>query len=160
MNIFVLHRDCRIAAQMQCDKHVVKMTLETAQMLCTAINEMGGSAPYGSTHKNHPCNVWARESIHNFLWLYGHGKALCDEYTYRYGRVHKSQDVMDECLESRSVFSSLGRFTEPPRCMPDEYKTDSVVESYRNFYIGEKVRFAKWNKKRNAPQWWPEGGSI
>ena len=57
MNIFVLHPMPDIAARMQCDRHVVKMTLETAQMLSTAINELGGQAPYKSAHINHPCSV-------------------------------------------------------------------------------------------------------
>jgi hypothetical protein len=70
VNIFVLHKHPRQAARMQCDQHVVKMTLESAQMLSTVINELGGEGPYKSTHVNHPCSVWARQSLGNFLWLY------------------------------------------------------------------------------------------
>ena len=154
MNIFILDDDPRLAAQMQCDKHIVKMPLETAQMLCTAVNEHGGSAPYRSTHKNHPCTVWARESVHNFLWLYGHGEALCEEYTRRYGRRHKCLNVMRECFKSASLLPMVGGLTPLPVCMPDEYKTGSTVDSYRSYYIGEKSRFAKW-KMGNTPDWWP-----
>ena len=81
MNIFVLSEDPIEAAQMQCDQHVVKMTLETAQMLCTPFPN--GSAPYKHTHYNHPCNVWVRESKANFIWLCDHGDALAQEYTDR-----------------------------------------------------------------------------
>ena len=127
MNIFVLHPMPDVAARMQCDKHVSKMTLETAQMLCTVINELGGTSPYKSAHVNHPCSVWARQTMGNFMWLGG------------------------PSFKSRKV-------TSHPLCMPDEYKTDDAVESYRRFYIGEKAGFAQWNKTTEAPSWWPKGG--
>ena len=91
MNIFVLHTDPEKAATMMCDKHVIKMVLETAQMLCTIAHGMGyDGAPYRSTHKNHPCTVWAAKTSSNWSWLLRHGFALCDEYTKRYGKNHKS----------------------------------------------------------------------
>jgi len=158
MNIFVLHRDPVVAAQMQCDSHVVKMVLESAQMLCTAVNVLGGETPYKTAHVNHPCSVWARQSFGNFIWLYDHGMALAKEYTHRYGKVHKSQDVIQHCLkqwaQNDAVQLNDPRTTPHPLCMPDEYKTDNVVDSYRAFYIGDKSRFALWNKARPAPQWW------
>ena len=83
MNIFVLDRHPVTAAQLQCDRHVVKMVLESAQMLCTSINMLGGQAQYKTAHVNHPCSVWARETLGNFLWLYDHGMALAKEYTHR-----------------------------------------------------------------------------
>jgi hypothetical protein len=157
MNIFVLHTDPTIAARMQCDRHVVKMTLETAQMLSTAINELGGQAPYKSAHINHPCSVWARESLGNFLWLYEHGIALAAEYTKRYGKVHKSQAVIEECIEKMKLLPlyNLNR-TAHPLCMPDQYKCDDAVEAYRRLYIEDKSRFAQWNKTTMPPSWWPE----
>ena len=167
MNIFVLHNHPRIAARMQCDKHVSKMTLETAQMLSTAVNELGGQAPYKSAHVNHPCSVWARKTLANFLWLYDHGIALAAEYTRRYGKVHKSEAVIRECMSQMKTLRLYGLDPETgripdrtphPLCMPDEYKSDDAVESYRRFYIGEKAGFAQWNKKTKPPAWWPVGG--
>ena len=156
MNIFVLDRSPGIAARMQCDRHVVKMTLESAQMLCTAINELGGQAPYKSAHGNHPCSVWARETLSNFIWLWEHGTALANEYTERYGKVHKSEAVMWECMDKLRPLSFVHTSRTPhPLCMPDEYKSDDAVESYRRFYIGEKAGFAQWNKTTEAPPWWP-----
>ncbi len=159
MNIFVLHNHPRIAARMQCDKHVSKMTLETAQMLCTTINVLGLQAPYKSAHVNHPCSVWARETLGNFIWLYDHGKALAKEFTHRYGKVHKSEAVIQECMDLLRPLNLYNlKRTPHPLCMPDEYKTDDVVESYRRFYIGEKAGFAQWNKTTKPPAWWPVGG--
>ena len=86
MNIFVLSENPVEAAQMQCDQHIVKMTLETGQMLCTAYPE--GVPPYKRTHYNHPCNVWVRESKGNFLWLCDHANTLAEEYTFRFGKIH------------------------------------------------------------------------
>ena len=156
MNIFVLHRDPVVAAQMQCDRHVVKMVLESAQMLCTAVNVLGGEAPYKTAHVNHPCSVWARQSLGNFFWLYDHGMALAEEYTHRYGKRHKSEEVIRDCMYQWEAGLPLYGLTctPPPLCMPDQYKSDDVVDSYRAFYIGDKSRFALWNKARPAPQWW------
>jgi len=162
MNIFVLHPDPGIAARMQCDRHVVKMTLESAQMLSTAVNELGGQAPYKSAHVNHPCSVWARKTTGNFLWLWEHGMALANEYTERYSKVHKSEAVIRHCRKVIKDVAWLGgpdfksrKVTAHPLCMPDEYKSDDAVESYRRFYIGEKAGFAQWNKTTEAPSWWP-----
>tara|TARA_A100001391_G_scaffold98378_1_gene65223 strand:- start:1358 stop:1840 length:483 start_codon:yes stop_codon:yes gene_type:complete len=159
MNIFVLDRHPVTAAQMQCDRHVVKMVLESAQMLCTSINMLGGQAQYKTAHVNHPCSVWARETLGNFLWLYDHGMALAKEYTHRYGRVHKSQQVIQHCIDSvRDLPLADLRRTPHPLCMPDKYKTDDPVESYRKFYLGDKATFAQWNKQTPPPSWWLTGG--
>lgn len=161
MNIFVLHRNPRIAAQMQCDRHVVKMVLESAQMLSTAVNLLGGEGRYKSNHVNHPCSKWARETLGNFLWLYDHGMALAKEYTERYGKRHKSEEVIRDCMyqweAGHLTLCDLNR-TPHPLCMPDVYKTADPVQSYRTFYLQDKVRFAEWNKTRPAPQWWVQGG--
>ena len=88
MNIFALDNDVKVAAQWHVDKHVVKMPLETAQMLCTARHELGEkpeSIPYKVAHKNHPCTIWCRTSSENYDWLCDLGMVLCKEYTYRYG---------------------------------------------------------------------------
>ena len=159
MNIFVLDPDPGVAARMQCDRHVVKMTLESAQMLSTAVNELGGQAPYKSAHVNHPCSVWVRESLGNFLWMYDHGMALAKEYTQRYGKVHKSEAVIQECMDKVRPLPLFNLSRTPhPLCMPDEYKSDDAVEAYRRFYIADKSGFAQWNKTTEAPSWWPTEG--
>jgi Pyrimidine dimer DNA glycosylase len=84
MNIFVLDLDPVVAASYYIDKHCVKMPLEIAQMLCTAINLQGNETPYKPTHKNHPCSVWLRESLSNWNWLVLHGIAVAEEYTRRF----------------------------------------------------------------------------
>ena len=152
MNIFVLSEDPIEAAQMQCDQHVVKMTLETAQMLCTPFPK--GAAPYKQTHYNHPCNVWVRESKANFIWLCDHGDALAEEYTYRYEKEHKSASVIRWCREHVGEVSfPKVELTPFAIAMDDSYKLGNVVASYRNFYSKSKNRFAKWKKNRKAPDW-------
>lgn len=151
MNIFFLDFDTKKCAEYHCDKHVVKMILETAQLLCSTHWVIGSEAPYKLSHKNHPCSIWVRESLSNYLYLCDLGLELCEEYTYRYGKRHKSQDVIEWCLTNKPNISDT-EFTEPPKTMPDEYKVNNVVESYRNYYIGAKKDFAKW-KNRNIPEW-------
>ena len=154
MNIFVLDEDVKKCAVYHNDKHVVKMILETAQLLCGVhhmTNSLTEQVPYRLSHKNHPCSIWARENMSNYLWLCELGLELCKEYTHRYEKRHKSQDVIEWCLINKPNLPE-DSFTEPPKAMPDEYKVDNVVQSYRNYYIGEKASFSKW-KKRSVPSW-------
>jgi hypothetical protein len=155
MNIFLLDYDLKKCAQSHVDKHVVKMILETAQLLCGVhhVTESHWSGvPYKLSHKNHPCSIWARESLTNYLYLCELGLELCKEYTYRYGKRHKSQDVIEWCMIYKPNIADRG-FTEPAKAMPDEYKVDDVVESYRNYYRGAKSGFATW-KGREIPEWY------
>ena len=151
MNIFVLHHNPIIAAQMQCDKHVVKMILETAQMLCTVAHDHGFDAPYKATHKKHPCTLWTGKSKENWGWVIKHGLGLCAEYTKRYGRVHKSQQHIEWCQRLPINLPQTG-LTQFAQAMPVEYKNDCAVTAYRAYYHGEKAGFAKW--KTEAPDWW------
>jgi hypothetical protein len=157
MNIFVLDWDVKKCAQYHNDKHVVKMILETAQLLCGVhhmTDQANDQVPYRLSHKNHPCSIWARESLTNYLWLCELGLELCKEYTHRYGKRHKSLDVIEWCIINKPMISDKG-LTEPAKAMPLEYKTKSVVESYRKYYIGEKSGFSKW-KNRDIPLWFEE----
>ena len=153
MNIFLLDYDVKKCAQSHVDKHVVKMILETAQLLCGAHHVIGTTdVPYKLSHKNHPCSIWVRDSLTNYLYLCELGLELCYEYTYRYGKRHKSQDVIEWCIVNKPNILDKG-FTEPAKAMPDEYKVDDVVESYRNYYRGAKSGFATW-KGREIPEWY------
>jgi len=158
MNIFVLDLDVKKCAEYHNDKHVVKMILESAQLLCGVhhmTDSISNEIPYKLSHKNHPCSIWARESITNYLWLCELGLELCYEYTYRYGRRHKSQEVIEWCVINKPNITDKG-FTEPPKAMPNQYKVKSVVESYRNYYLGDKAYFSKW-KNRKTPKWFSRG---
>jgi hypothetical protein len=152
MNIFFLDFDVKKCAEYHCDKHVVKMILETAQLLCSAHHVTGGTAQYKLSHKNHPCSIWVRESLSNYLYLCELGLALGEEYTYRYGKKHKSVEVIEWCLSNRPNIHDVD-FTSPPLAMGDEYKIgNDVIESYRNYYIGAKSGIASW-KNRETPEW-------
>jgi hypothetical protein len=152
MNIFILDTDIEKCAEYHCDKHVVKMILETTQLLCTANNLLGGKSPYKSTHTNHPCAIWARESRSNWLWLHDLGMSLCREYTHRYGKLHKCQYVLEHLKIPKSRHFNSITMTPFALAMPNEYKTKDPVESYRNYYINEKKDLHKWTK-RNKPFW-------
>lgn len=166
MNIFYLHRKRRRCAKYHCDKHIVKMPIEAAQLLCTAIwlccpdlvvwdSEQlewtyKGARVYRKTHTNHPCAVWARANKKNWKWLRKFGIRLCEEYTHRYGKVHKTQGVL-EALKCPPLPD--GEFTPPPQCMPDEYKVeDDCVTAYRRYYNGAKKDILTW-KNREVPAW-------
>ena len=141
MNIFYLHRDPYKAAEVQYNKHVVKMILESAQMLCTAHHEIMGddaNVPYKRAHVNHPSTIWCRSSAENYTWLYNHFCALSDEYTKRYDKVHLSYTKCDEHLRFLPGGLQHTGFTQPPQCMPDEFKDECSIKAYWNYYIGEK----------------------
>jgi len=152
MNIFILDNDIKTCAQYHCDQHVIKMILESVQILCTALNKKGFSTPYKSTHLNHPSILWVEQSFDNFLWLSELAVELNKEYKYRYDKHsdHKSIAVLTEI--SQYSFPSIG-LTAFPQAMPDKYKVaNDPVLAYRNFYRGDKAKFAKWTK-RAPPKW-------
>lgn len=151
MNIFYLDEDIKKCCEYHADKHVVKMILETSQLLCGVHWCSGSEAPYKLSHKNHPCSIWARSSLSNYLYLCEIGMGLCDEYTYRYGKRHKCKDIIEWCIEHKPNIEDNG-FTELPKVVPDEHKKDSVVESYREYYRKEKLKMTSW-KYRNKPYW-------
>ena len=151
MNIFVLDTDPGTAAEYHCDKHVIKMILESAQMLCTVCNQHDRQTPYLSAHPKHPCTLWAGNSLSNWLWLKELAKWLNNEYLWRYDKApHKSWEVIEK-LEVPPI-EDIG-LTQFPLCMPDKYKSDNVVQSYREFYRKEKARFATWSFPAKEPRW-------
>lgn len=154
MNLFVLHEDPVIAAQLACDKHVVKMTLETAQMLSTIAHAHGmGQWAYRPTHANHPCTLWVGQSQENFEWAFQHGISLGLEYTLRYNKVHKSQSVIRRLEPLMRLLPKKGKLSPFAQAMPPEYKNSCAVTAYRTFYQKEKARFAKWSFPRSRPEW-------
>lgn len=154
MNIFVLDVDTKKCAQYHNDKHVVKMILETAQLLCGVhhVVESQYEIPYKLSHKNHPSAIWARECIENYIWLCDLGLELCEEYTYRYGKRHKSQDIIEWCLLNKPALKENNDITPFALAMPNECKIGNAVDSYRNYYMVEKRRMASW-KNRQTPEW-------
>jgi hypothetical protein len=154
MNIFVLDSNPKIAAEQHCDKHVVKMLLETVQLLSTARVEHGESAPYKATHRKHPCTIWAAKSKENYSWLVALGMALAEEYTKRFGKSHLSGRRLLEIIDPPASMPSIG-LTPFAQAMPEQYKKDGdAVAAYRAYYLGEKTRFAKWAKGSDTPAWW------
>lgn len=166
MNVFVLSLDPVEAAQMQCDKHIVKMPIETAQLLSTAIRlsgteltAAGDAILYRATHINHPWNKWARADASNFDWLMLHGFALCDEFEFRYGHPHKARQVIEHVSK---MFMTPGmsriRPVDPdamPQCMDEKYRLmGRPGQAYRLLYIYGKGHFARWNHARKEPAWW------
>ena len=140
MNIFYLDKCPQKAAQLQYNKHVVKMILESAQMLCTAHHICGDpdDVPYKVAHVNHPSTIWVRENSLHYEWLFQHMMHLGDEYTKRYGKTHLSITKCWDKLCHLPINIPHEQWEQPPQCMPDEYKNECSVKAYWNYYIGEK----------------------
>jgi disulfide oxidoreductase YuzD len=176
MNIFYLDNDAKECAKQHMDSHVVKMILEYAQLLSTAHRILDGELEvyesgnrkfktwrlpedkddffYKVTHINHPSAVWARESKANYEWLARLLKELCKEYTFRYGKVHKTESSgLTNALQKAPKNIRKGKFAPPTPAMPKAYVTDSVLDSYRKYYMNDKAYLAKW-KNRDIPSWW------
>ena len=179
MNIFVLDRDPIQAAKYMCDKHVVKMILESCQLLSTAHRVLDGTkieaiTPknrkytryimdgnlenflYKSTMINHPCSIWCRESSINYKWLATHAVELIHQYGSRYGKIHASEELTNWLYNNFPKNIQKAHLTTFVLAMPDQYKCSNAVLSYQNYYINEKYRFAKW-KDGNIPFWYSEG---
>ena len=154
MNIFYLDRSPLQAARFLCDKHVVKMVLETAQLACSVYHLSSThkmDIPYKLTHGNHPCAKWARHSYMNFVWLLDHGFELSSEYTWRYGKIHKSERVFAWARDHINYlyFPEQG-LTHPPACMYKHFaELDlDIVERYRLYYRAKEQEIdMRWTKR-------------
>lgn len=176
MNIFYLDPDPVICAQYHCDKHVVKMIIEYAQLMSTAHRILDGDQYLGksklgrnikrwlhpepdmeeilykASHINHPSAVWTRQSKQNYDWLYNLWFELCSEYTHRYGKEHLTWTKLMVPLGSLPKNIPDVPITVVPQAMPDHCKMDDPIDAYRNYYKLEKQSFAKWTK-RDIPEW-------
>ena len=157
MNIFYLDSNPLLAAQYQCDKHIVKMVLESAQMLCTAhwllesryVNEKF----YRLTHPYHPSCKWTRETSGNYNWLYCHFLGLCDEYRFRYGKIHLTGKKLRDDLARPPDSIPLGEITLFAMAIPEQFKSDCPIESYRAYYQSKSKQFKMTWTKRVVPNW-------
>lgn len=144
MNIFLLDFNALRAAQAHCDKHVVKMILETAQLLFTAhwvlAPEGVPATAYKKTHPNHPCALWVRESRANYDWLCQLGLELCREFTYRYDNVHKTQAHLEWLVRHPPAGLADVGITTLRLAMPDEYKHRNAITAYRTYYRENKMK--------------------
>jgi hypothetical protein len=154
------------------------MILETAQLLSTAHRVLDGietiglsqtgrkkkvwqlpddreQTLYSATHIHHPSAVWARYSAQNYSWLYSLLNALCEEYTYRYDKVHKCEQTgLVKALGKLPDNIHIKEFTGPTPAMPDDVKVlNDSINSYRNYYNKHKTHLASW-KKRDVPEWY------
>ena len=155
MNIFILDKNPVIAAEMHCDKHCVKMILETAQMLSTAhhvYDTPETNKVYKKAHINHPCTKWIRESKANYRWAFDLYFALLLEFRTRRNKSHKSAELMYHLFKVPADMPDVG-LTPFAQAMPDEYKRSCPVEAYRAYYVGDKASIAEWNWGRPAPTW-------
>jgi hypothetical protein len=175
VNIFYLDEDPRQCAEWMVDKHVVKMILETAQLLSTAHRLLDGTESidtssgrkkkvyklpddrdtvlYSATHANHPSAVWARQSVENYNWLVDHLFALSEEYTYRYGKTHLTITKLGVPIASPPLNLKEWDMTPMPSCMDEQYKIgEDPIANYRNYYKYGKASMHSW-KKREAPEW-------
>ncbi len=170
MNIFILNNDPQLAAQDHCDKHVVKMHVEGVQMLVSvlqrwkcnpAVYTKGGTIHKGG-YANHPCTLWAGDSLANFKWLLEYTEALCREHTHRYGTYPVSYQQCETIrsylplMEEIFKYNGLMCLTPFAQAMPDCYKDDDAVVAYREYYAKDKAAIAKWAKNRPAPGWYSE----
>jgi hypothetical protein len=166
MNIFVLDEDATTAAKMMCDKHIVKMFIETCQILSCVLDKNGTEGrsvelelpQYPKAHAKHPCTLWAMESYYNAQWLIDHLQAIDNEYHTRYPRKdHKLKglaNVYRSELEDCS-FTEEREMTDFAQAMPDDYKNECPVQAYRTYYLMDKGNFAAW--KLETPRWYKYG---
>jgi hypothetical protein len=178
MNIFYLDKDPRRAAEYHCDKHVVKMILESAQLLSSAhrfidgtqeistsksgrkqkiwsLNDSRETTLYKAGWENHPSAIWARSNIEHYRYLFNLFVFLIEEYKYRYnGKTHKCEEMVPHLFDSPLNIDVESDWEDPPQAMPEECRVlNNPVKAYRNYYIMHKSRFAKWTR-RNIPHWY------
>ena len=181
MNIFILDKNPIIAAQLQCDKHVVKMIVESAQMLSTAHRMLDGyvekrpsksgkriinywvhpnknyeATLYKAVHHGHPCTIWTMESSDNYNWHYIHWTSLCKEYQYRYNKKHSTQSLLEEILSHTP--KNILKINQTPFALAMKHEPqciypDDPVRSYQEYYQTKQDRFRMNWTKRQIPEW-------
>jgi hypothetical protein len=140
MNIFVVDEDPITAARLVPVRVASKMALEAAQMLAVACAHHGLALPRKKdgneyspkSHVNHPCTKWVCESKANMKWLCLHGVALCYFHSKKYGKQPFHGQALEE-VWSQVQEEDRRLHTPFVSAMPDEFKTDDVVESYRAY---------------------------
>jgi len=170
MNIFYLDKDPIKCAEMHCDKHIVKMIIEYAQIMSTAHRMLDGkhyiddssgrriqrrrlsdsdmdAVVYKAGHVNHPCTVWVRENAVHYQFMYDLFVACCDEYTVRYCKVHLTDTKLRDRLNTLPNNIDLCAWREPPQVMPDDVKDKSVINAYHKYYAVYKKDLAKWTAR-------------
>ena len=172
MNIFYLDKDAKTSAEMHLDKHCSKMLVEYAQLMSTAHRVLDGTeyydknkigskikrwtheedSLYKASHVNHPSNVWLRESINNYAFLYQMWCHLHDEFVIRYGKDHMSYVKLKEVLKNPPRNCGDKPFTQPTQAMPDDVKDIDSITAYRNYYMKYKNHIAAW--KTVVPTWY------
>ena len=180
MNIFYIDPDPITCAEYHVDSHVRKMVIEYAQMLSTAHRVLDGekyedyssgrkitrwrhpdivldSVLYKSTHVNHPCNIWVRQSAGNYQYLYELFVAVADEFIFRREKVNLTDTKLRYVLDRLPVNIPEGEMTTPALAMPEEYHQEDAVAAYRNFYINDKAHLKEYTD-RPVPFWWDDKG--
>jgi len=171
MNIFYLDTDPVKSAELHCDKHVVKMIIEYAQLMSTAHRVLDGdlyedrtannrrikrwrlnnsnmeNVLYKASHINHPSNIWIRSSDSHYQFVYDMFVALCNEYTHRYGKTHLTEEKLKDILQHLPNNIASEDFVDPPQAMPDDVKTHDAIDAYQNYYRVYKKDFAKWTAR-------------
>lgn len=189
MNLFILDTCPVKAAQLQCDKHVPKMIVESGQMLSTAHRMLDGimekrpsksgktmvkywrmenqyyeTTLYSAVHTHHPCTVWTMESSENYKWHYEHFLALCDEYTYRYDKTHKTDRILRDILSIMPVNmpqkNQLTEFKLAMKANPECIALGDPVKAYQAFYQTKQTRFNMVWTRRDVPDWFQRVCSV
>jgi len=180
MNIFALSPVPEIAAKWHCDKHVVKMIVESGQMLSTAhrmldgtetrrrsasgktmskywqLNDKREDVLYKAVHMGHPCTVWTMQSHKNYKWHYLLFEKLCKEYTYRYNKIHATETKLLDSLKALPKNITKRAMDAWPLAMgsnPECMNSADPIDSYQKFYQTKQTRFSMVWTKRNTPHW-------
>ena len=174
MNVFVTEPCPYESARVLPDKHIVKMPLETCQMLSMVYSKWyfdwgqltkKDGTPYKTekgAFKGHPCTIWAAENIYNTAWLVAHGFGLAKEYYERYGKAHT---CLEPLVEARQIFEKRSgeniaiycKAKDFPRAMPEKWKYDDSIDTFTAYkrYISSKPWAADnyLRKPDRKPQW-------
>jgi hypothetical protein len=159
MQLFILDYEPCVSAQMMSDCHIIKMCLETAQILSSVRFNKGFEhneiipKPYNTKHPV----ITAIDNQEKINWLLDYNRAIHSEYVYRFNKHHAYFKLIEfyEHLRDNSIKYYDKSKLNFARDFKDftTTKTD-LIESFREYYKMKKSIIKRWKyTKRSEPEW-------
>lgn len=162
VNFFYLDKNPSKCAKYYCDKHVLKIPIEIAQILSKIHHVLKTKIDYEKIYANSKVvkeslgpYVWSLMSLDNYIWTCDLGLELINEYKFRFGKTsHKTELILFYLKENLPPIKNLGTtpFIMTNKYDMFQYISSNTITNARYNYAEMKCSNDKWTK-RTKPKW-------